>query len=80
MNTAADVLLRSAIERQFEIIGMVLNRLARVDPETAARFPDLPRIVAFRNVLIHGYARVDNSIVWTVVADRLSAPSRFSAR
>jgi uncharacterized protein with HEPN domain len=26
-----------------------------------------------RDVLIHGYARVDNSIVWTVVADRLSA-------
>ena len=66
-----DALLSSAVERQFEIIGEALRQLAREDPDTAARIPDLPRIVAFRNVLIHGYASVDPALVWAVVAERL---------
>jgi uncharacterized protein with HEPN domain len=28
---------------------------------------NLPQIVAFRNQLIHGYARVDHATVWGVV-------------
>lgn len=66
-----DVMLRSAVERQFEIVGEAFNRLARVDAETAEQIADLPRIVAFRNVLIHGYATIDDAIVWQVAIDRL---------
>lgn len=67
----SDAMLRSAVERQFEIIGESLNRLFRVDSETADRIEDLPRIVAFRNVLIHGYATIDDAIVWEVATERL---------
>lgn len=67
-----DPLLRSAVERQFEIIGEALNRLDRVDPSLASRIADLPRIVAFRNVLIHGYATIEDAIVWEVAATRLA--------
>lgn len=63
----ADDLLRSAVERQFEIIGEAFSQLRRIDPVTAACLPELPRIVAFRNVLIHGYASVDDRLVWGVV-------------
>ena len=31
----------------------------------------MPRIVAFRNVLIHGYATVDNRLVWGVIETSL---------
>ena len=67
----ADEYLRSAVERQFEIIGEALSKLGRVDSATAAEVPDAPRIVAFRNVLIHGYASVDNRLVWGVIESNL---------
>ena len=67
----SDELLRSAVERQFEILGEALNQLSRLDPNMAEKIPDLPRIVAFRNILIHGYASVDDRLVWGVVESRL---------
>ena len=67
-----DDMLRSAVERQFEIIGEALNRLSQCDPETAQAIPDLPRIVSFRNILIHGYATVDDRLVWGVLEEQLS--------
>jgi len=63
----ADEYLRSAVERQFEIIGEAMTQLRRVDPGIAASVPELPRIIAFRNILIHGYASVDNRLVWGVL-------------
>lgn len=62
-----DIVLRSAVERQFEIIGEALTRLARADANTAELIPDLRRIIAFRNILIHGYAFIDHTRVWRVV-------------
>jgi uncharacterized protein with HEPN domain len=46
---AANEMALSAVERKFEIIGEALNQLAKLDATLAARIPDLPRIVAFRN-------------------------------
>jgi uncharacterized protein with HEPN domain len=66
----ADELLKSAVERQFEIIGEALNQLSKVSPELAEQIPELPRIVAFRNILIHGYAMVDDVLVWQILTDK----------
>lgn len=64
-------LLHSAVERKFEIIGEALNQLAKLDAELAARIPETAHIVAFRNLLIHGYAVVDYSRVWRVANESL---------
>lgn len=64
-------LAQSAVERKFEIIGEALNQLARVDAVLAARVPDLPQIVAFRNQLIYGYATVKVGTVWNVLQNAL---------
>lgn len=72
-NYEADDYLRFAVERQFEIVGEALKQLSRLDPVKAANIAQLPRIVAFRNVLIHGYASVDNRIVWGVIEASLQS-------
>ena len=66
-----DIVLRSAVERQFEVVGEALAQLARLDAAMAAKVPDLREIVAFRNVLIHGYAVIDRARVWRVVEENL---------
>jgi uncharacterized protein with HEPN domain len=68
-----DPMLRAAVERHFEIIGETLNRLAKAAPEIAARIPDLRRAVAFRNLLIHGYASVDDATVWRTTQEDVPA-------
>ncbi|MGB3681626.1 MAG: HepT-like ribonuclease domain-containing protein [Rubrobacteraceae bacterium] len=60
-------LLRQAVERNFEIIGEAIGRLAREDPETVKSIGEHGRIVAFRNVLIHGYDLVDDELVWDTI-------------
>jgi uncharacterized protein with HEPN domain len=67
----ADAMLRAAVERHFEIIGEALNRLAKAAPAIAARIPDLSRAIAFRNLLIHGYATVDDATVWRTAREDL---------
>ena len=66
-----DALLRSGVERQFEIIGEALAQLSRLDQATAERISDHRRIIAFRNVLIHGYGAVDDRVVWDVLQTKL---------
>jgi uncharacterized protein with HEPN domain len=63
---------RRVVEREFEIIGEALNRLAGADPATAAAISELPRIVGFRNRIIHAYDAVDNAVVWGIVEAHLA--------
>jgi uncharacterized protein with HEPN domain len=62
-----DALLRSAVERQYEIIGEVLRGAVRLHPELTGRITHAERIIAFRNRPIHAYATVADEVVWGVV-------------
>ena len=68
-----DAFLRSAVERQLQIVGEALAQLARRDPETTMTIPEVPRVVAFRNILVHRYADVDHELVWGVLRTSLPA-------
>lgn len=64
---------QAAVERKFEVIGEALNQLSKLDSNLAARIPNLPQIVAFRNQLIHGYATVKVGTVWGITQSVLPA-------
>lgn len=66
-----DLLVRSAVERQLEILGEALNRIRRSDPEAATVIPEIDRIVGMRNILAHQYGVVDPAIVWAVATLRM---------
>ena len=68
---ASDVLLRSAVERQFEVAGEAMTVLRKSDPATAARVPNAYKMVGMRNILIHGYAQVNNLTVWSAATTDL---------
>jgi uncharacterized protein with HEPN domain len=65
-------LLRSAVERQFEIIGEALNKAGALEASLTAQIPEFHRIVGLRNRLIHGYDNVDDEILWDVVQSKLA--------
>ncbi len=64
-------MVRSAVERQFEIIGEALAQLAKLDEKAVVRIGEHRRIIAFRNILIHGYTEVDDRLVWDIVQTKL---------
>jgi uncharacterized protein with HEPN domain len=66
----ASRLTQDAVIRNFEIIGEAARHLSE---STFEQTPDIPwhRITAFRNVLIHGYFKVDLEQVWNVIENDL---------
>ena len=64
---ATDRYFRSAVERQFEIVGEALTAMLRIDVATGSKITDYRKIVSFRNVLIHGYSKVNDAVAWQIV-------------
>ena len=73
----ASALVRAAVERKFEIIGEAMTQLAKFNPALAAGIPDFRKVIAFRNMLIHGYRRIDHDEVWR--AATISLPALHAA-
>ncbi|RJQ79247.1 DUF86 domain-containing protein [Pseudonocardiaceae bacterium YIM PH 21723] len=48
-----------------------MNQFAKVSPDLAAKIPELRSVVGFRNVVVHGYATLDEEIVWKIIIGNL---------
>ncbi|TAK56427.1 MAG: DUF86 domain-containing protein [Gammaproteobacteria bacterium] len=66
----ADEYCQSAVERQLEIAGDALGQLRKLDAELFAGIPNGDLVVAFRNVLAHGYATLDHRRVYEIASER----------
>lgn len=62
-------LVQDAVIRNFEIIGEASRNIERVAPEFVAAHPELPLAFAYdmRNILAHGYYKVDLVVVWKTI-------------
>jgi len=67
----ADKLLKSGVYWQFALVGEALSQLRRTDPAVLDEISESNRIIAFRNPIIHGYAKIDDEITWRIVRDKL---------
>ena len=66
----ADDLLRSAVERQVEIVGEACRRALEDTPGLRQVLPDAPMAVAMRNRIAHGYDTVNDEVVFKTVLER----------
>lgn len=66
-----DIMLRSAVERQFITIGESVNLLSKAQPESMSRISNRRRIIGLRNHLAHVFFDIDDSIVWLTTINRL---------
>ncbi len=66
-----DLMLRSAVERQLEILGEAVRLLQALDATLVSHISEHRRIIAFRNMIAHGYDGLDDDIVWQVISEKL---------
>ena len=64
---SSDTALQFIVERALTIIGEAVTQLQRHSPSIAEALTDYRRIISFRNILVHGYADLDQELVWKVV-------------
>jgi len=70
-----DTLLQDAVVRNLEIIGEASRNIERKFPDFCISNPKLPFRNAYemRNVLAHGYFKLDLDIVWRTITNELPA-------
>jgi uncharacterized protein with HEPN domain len=68
---AKSLLLRSAVERQLEILGEACTRLANADASLFEHVPQARLAIGLRNRIIHGYDAIDDETVYLTVTQDL---------
>ena len=74
-----DLMLRSAVERQFEILGEAMTRALRADAGLSQRLAASRGAIDFRNVVAHEYDALSPATVWDIARNELPALAREAA-
>lgn len=65
----ADTKTKRAIERNLEIIGEAVNRILKKDKKF--NLDNAEKIVGTRNRIIHGYDKISDDLIWSIVINHL---------
>lgn len=65
----ADLKTKRAVERNLEIIGEAVNRIRKSESEPMIINAD--KIVATRNRIIHGYDKISDELIWSIVINHI---------
>lgn len=66
-----DDVLPDVVERRLTIVGEAVAKIASINKEIASQLGDFPRIIAFRNQLVHNYPHVEHDAVWLIIQTEL---------
>ncbi len=65
----SDIKTKRAIERNLEIIGEAVNRIRKKDKNF--KLTNSEKIIATRNRIIHGYDKISDDMIWSIVINHL---------
>ena len=55
------------------IIGEALNQASKIEPTLSESITSIRRIINLRNVIVHGYATVENQTIWGILQQNTPA-------
>ena len=67
----ADEMRCLAVERLFTILGEAFNRIDDVEPSFRDRFPEMGQIIGMRNLITHGYDRVNDEMIFDSIRENV---------
>lgn len=65
----SDIKTKRAIERNLEIIGEAANRILKKDKNF--KLNNAEKIIGTRNRIIHGYDKISDDLIWSIVINHL---------
>jgi uncharacterized protein with HEPN domain len=65
----SDIKTKRAIERDLEIIGEAANRILKKDKNF--KLDNVEKIIGTRNRIIHGYDKISDDLIWSIVINHL---------
>ena len=65
----SDIKTKRAIERDLEIIGEAVSRILKKDDKF--QLENAEKIIGTRNRIIHGYDKVSDDLIWSIVINHL---------
>jgi uncharacterized protein with HEPN domain len=65
----SDIKTKRAIERGLEIIGEAANRILKKDKDF--KLDNVEKIIGTRNRIIHGYDKISDDLIWSIVINHL---------
>ena len=70
---AIDDVLPDVVERRLTIVGEAVGKIAALDKDFASKLGNFPRIISFRNQLVHNYPHVEHDAVWLLLQTEVPA-------